>query len=44
MFGQLMGKMKKKVNLEVLKVSPYVLKEVPQLCLDPTPSSSLFLL
>jgi Iap family predicted aminopeptidase len=28
-------KVKKKVNLRVLGMSPYVLKGVPQLCLDP---------
>ncbi len=27
--------MKKKVNLEVLRVNPYALKGVPQSCLDP---------
>jgi hypothetical protein len=29
-----MGKVKKKVNLKVLRVNPYVSKGVPQLCLD----------
>jgi len=32
---RVMGKVKKKMNLEVLKVSPYVSKGVPWSCLDP---------
>jgi hypothetical protein len=31
-----MGKVKKKVNLGVLGMSPYISKGVPQSCLDPT--------
>jgi len=36
------GKVKKKVNLRVLWVSPYVSKGVPQSCLDPCVSNSMF--
>ncbi len=38
----MLGKLKKMVNLKVLRVSPYVSNGVPQSCLDPNTLSFFF--